>query len=113
MIHKNECFGANLYCMDSKHRNLHQSLFMIHKNACFGANLHSMGSKHRNLHQSLSKTSEVANLILRAYTGTYLVSHTLSVTTSRVTYLLVCGPAQEPTLAAANTGITRESFWKK
>ena len=27
--------------------------------------------------------------------------------------ILFCGPTQEPVLATANTGKTREKFWKK
>ena len=33
--------------------------------------------------------------------------------TSRVTNILFCGPTQEPVLITANTGKTRERFWKK
>ena len=58
----------------------------MHSSTCFGAYLYIVGTEHGNLHQ-------------------------LSVTTSRVT-ILFCRPTQEPKLATANTGKTREIFGK-
>ena len=59
----------------------------MHNNTGFGAYLYSVGTQHGNLYQSSVTTSRVTYFILQADTGT--------------------------ALATANTGKSRERFWKK
>ena len=99
-------------------------------NTCFGAYLHCVGTQHRNLHPAgwsvlfCRPTQEPASSrwsVLSCGPTQEPASSRWSVLFCRPTQepassrwsVLFCRPTHEPVSATANTGKTRDRFWKK
>ena len=100
------------------HKGLHQSwkkktslnLQVLHSTSNYTTNLFSSNHNSTSIHNFRTQTQKNSN----TYFGTYLYSAGTQHGNlhSAGWPILFCGPTQEPVLATANAGKTRERFWE-